>query len=296
MMNAEKISEMTALGRPLDPTYRTNQIIMIVLPVAAIVGFVASLLAAQPLVDALASGVLMAVAVFSAWAVSREIDHDHPKSAFVAAGIVAGVMLFYGLPDLDILIVFGAMMFARTVSRIVGPPARFFDTVTMLGLVALMGITGNWLGLIVAAIGFGMDGILALPLRRHLYIAIVPIIAAVIVVLVNTVGLNGELSLLFGVFALLTGAAYLYLTATTTTIEVGCDMESYALDINRVRAAMLLVLLFAVLPTLWLGDLGALQVTPLWSAMLATVIWRIVVLVAPSLRARDQQPRVRDAA
>lgn len=82
------MADVTGLGRPLDPGLPSNRPAIIGLAIAAVSAAVGDLLQSG-LVDLMVS-LTTAVAVFLSWAIARELDPDHPKSAALAMLVALG--------------------------------------------------------------------------------------------------------------------------------------------------------------------------------------------------------------
>ena len=83
--------------------------------------------------------------VFFGWAYVRELAPDDDAAAFIAVAIAVITWFVFGPSDL--FLVTGALLFARMVSRTVGPPAKLSDTVLAIGLVAGFTAGGSYLAI-----------------------------------------------------------------------------------------------------------------------------------------------------
>lgn len=120
----------TGIGRPIDPSLASNRLAMI----GAVLGTVVALIlqwVEGGAINLLAAGAV-GVGVFLAWAISRELDPDHPSSATVALVLAAGAVVL-GPPAAAIAAV--VLMSARVTAGTVGSRLRPADIV-VLGLVA----------------------------------------------------------------------------------------------------------------------------------------------------------------
>ena len=85
-----KLSDITALGRPLDPRYPTNLAIGALSLIVGAVGAAVKLLSDVPLAESASWGIGAAFSVFLAWVLARELDPDYDLSAFVGVGLAIG--------------------------------------------------------------------------------------------------------------------------------------------------------------------------------------------------------------
>lgn len=123
----------SALGRPLDPRYLSN----IVVIAAALVSGVAFWVLGSALDYEIAASPLGgAGAVFLAWAIAREIDPDRNGSAYAAMAIAFGLALLLA-PSL--LLGFGILVGTRLISATVGLPLKTSDLVALVAIGALLG-------------------------------------------------------------------------------------------------------------------------------------------------------------
>jgi hypothetical protein len=163
------LDRITALGRPLDPTHSTNRLVLVLVPVAGLVGALIAAGGSAPWSRIAGHAVTWAGAAFLSWALARELAPDAERAAFGA--MAAGVASLTVLPGPSLLLAFAALLLARMVARTVGPPARTVDSVVMGAVVIAAALrTDSWAVAAVGAIAFALDRRLrpAGP-RRHVF-------------------------------------------------------------------------------------------------------------------------------
>ena len=116
-----KLTDVTTLGRPVDPRYPTNLAVVVLSPVVVVAGTIYRLVSGYALLEGVLWGIGAGLAVFLAWALGRELDPDHDLSAFVGAGLTVFGLLLTGLPSL--LVLFWLLLALRVVNRSTGLPA-----------------------------------------------------------------------------------------------------------------------------------------------------------------------------
>ena len=99
-MNLRKIS---AIARPVDPSFLTNRAIALVTAVIVVGDFLRRQFTGADLLPSAWAAAGVGLAVFFAWALCREIDPDRDYSAFVAAGVALVGTLLWGVPELAVL-------------------------------------------------------------------------------------------------------------------------------------------------------------------------------------------------
>ena len=268
--------QYTSLGRPLDPRhYATNLAILVFTLLGGVIAGVVHLLNNDSLADAVVAGLAVGAAVFVAWAISREIDPDNQFSAFLSSVIALGAALF--LAPLQLLVLGGAMVLCRVVNRTVGPPATFFDTVTVLVLTIIIIFTGQWMFGIVATVAFSLDALLNTPVRRHWIAAGLSLVAMFAYLVVNDAGTAGELTLPYLLVVAAITVLFIIVMLMNRNVRSKADMLDVLLNVRRVQAAMLVALL-AALVMLWHGDTGIEMMSPMWASLLGVALYRIMNL------------------
>jgi hypothetical protein len=266
----ELMRRITALGRPLDPTWATNRAVMVLAPMAALATWVRALLDGG-LASPLTVGVLGGVAAFLGWALGRELDPDRQSVAFVAMALAW--LAFVVEPRTSLLLPVVALVLARLVNRTTGLPATWFDTVGAVVLVGwAVGETGNPLLAVGAHMAFVLDAALPDGVRRHALAA--PVVLALGPVaawgLLPGAGLPPGGWGLPGPAALLAAGAVAVLFVRTIfgtrVVESVGDDTGEPLRPSRVRGGMWASLAVAV-PGLALGDAGVVQAAVLWATM-----------------------------
>lgn len=295
----DRMYEVTALSRPLDPRNLTNLLILILTPVAGGVAGGFALASGVELALAARIGFSTSVITLLAWILSREIDIDHPWSAFLSVGLaLVGFYLVQRnlllgeeprLLDTALLSLILAIPSTRMVSRIVGPPARLADSVAILFLIVLVSFLGVWVVGFVGVLALLLDGLLPEPNRRNLLFALLGLVViGARVVILPDIGEPGALTLPYLATITAISVAYGATIIATRQVQVGCDLEGYPLNVQRVRAAMLLGLVFALVVAVWDGNAGVLKMLPLWAALLGTAIYRLPATIW-GFRSRGQK-------
>lgn len=153
------------IGRPLDPSARSNQLLIAVVVVTGAVA-VALWLSGEP-----AGIIFFAPAqAFVIWALVREIDTDHEWTALVAAA-AAGAWVLSGGAYLSVLAIGVLMLATRLVTESTGRRPLVIDLVAV-GLGALVGFTvAGWVAAFGLAIALYLDDRFA-PESRRLQIGV----------------------------------------------------------------------------------------------------------------------------
>jgi hypothetical protein len=259
----------TSIARPIDPAYLTNRALLIVLPVAGLLG--AGLAAffdtgRDPLSMAF-SGVLTA---FAAWALTRELAPDYNGAAFVALAFAWAANLALGVRL--VLLVFVALVLIRVVNRSTGLPLRPFDTLGVLGFCIWAAMsTQQPLILLVASLAFLFDAQLKDPLRRHFLAAAACLAAFVWMLLDDAHVVAGDLTAwdwsLVGASAIF---VFLFVRINPEPVSY-CDTAPRRLDRARVGAGLIVGWLMGVQTLLTNGHSAWLE-TPIWACMLALLL------------------------
>lgn len=241
------IYRYSSIARPLDFSYPSNRAVLLLLPLAAVVGAVLGWLHAGAVPAALQQALVVALSAFAAWALARELDPDHNASAFIAMALGFTAALWVESPG--ILIVFVTLGLARMVNRSTGLAARSSDSVMLLLLSILVIYVDQspFFGL-VAALAFFLDGSLKEPLRRQVIFGLIAAGATVVYLVDHDLGL-GALALpksLYGWLALLFLLIFALNTLLLKSVESKGDCGDQPLDAARVRGGMAVGLLAAL--------------------------------------------------
>lgn len=157
MVSTRSLTRFTGIGRPVDLREPSNRFAVLAFVLFGVGGFVAVLLLDDiGWVSAAGRGGAYGVAAFLTWAIGREVDPDHPRSA--RYGTFAYVPLaFLGAPAIAAL--FATLLAARVVVRTSGRAPRLLDLVVLTGVAAAAG-AGSASGLaagLVLAIAIWLD-------------------------------------------------------------------------------------------------------------------------------------------
>lgn len=278
-MVAEKRSHgYSALSRPLDPqNYFTNLLIVCIAPLAGLAAGLWALLSGETFWQATQAGFWTGAATFLTWATAREIDPDNDYSAFVGVAIVNGLMLAWGAPPLALLSLVATMSACRLVNRIAGLPAKLSDSLLFLGGAIGIAASQTWIVLIGLMVMYLLDGLLAEPQRWQVLFSLATLVVLIIRLIFFPVSFAWTLTNPYTV--VLVVSFFFFLTILLTRrLRVGNDLGTAPLDLNRIRATMLLVLITALAVALWHGNQGVIWFFPIWAAIAGILLYRMGLL------------------
>ena len=246
-MAYHRIHKYTSIGRPLEPGFLTNKIVLMLMPAGAAIGAVSSWLDGGSAIEAVQQALVFVLVVFGSWALARELDPDDHLAAFIS--MAAAVFVALVVDDPGLLIVFTTLGLVRIVNRTTGLTARMSDSILLvvLTLLVMYGTASPFYGL-VAALAFVLDGSLKEPLRQQWIFGLICLGATVVYMVDHDIGL-GQIpapDALFEWLALL----FLLIFALNTLLLKKVFSNVYAngkvLDLNRVRGGMAVGLIAAL--------------------------------------------------
>jgi hypothetical protein len=246
-MANHRIYQYTSIGRPLDPAFATNKAVLMLLPLAALVGAVVAWLDGAGPLQALQQAVIFALILFASWALARELDPDDNAAAFISLACGMLVAVFVDSPG--VLIVFVSLGLVRIVNRSTGLAARKTDSAILMVLsIIVIYVTESPLFGAVAALAFILDGTLQDPLRRQWLFGLVCLGATIVYMVDHDIspGLVRAPDSLFEWLSLLFMLIFALNILLTRTVNSRGDVNDRPLDPSRVRGGMA-VGLFAAL-------------------------------------------------
>lgn len=238
------------------------------------------------------------VATIGVWAMTRELDPDHPSSAGLAASLSIPAWILFGVPDL--MAIFALVLTARVLLRPAGHAPQFVDYLVLFGVGVAAGRTSaGWLlGLVLAfavARDRGLDGETAHGAR----LTALAIAAGTTGAAVQSSDVSSDLSSLIPIIdPALPSIALIFvfvlglLGAVTTPPYVPisrADLSKAPLAAARLQSARLITLVGAILVVLVMRESGLVATAHLWIAWIAIalVARRIVPLrLGPDTRRR----------
>jgi len=273
-----KITDITAVGRPIDPEYPTNRAIALITLVIMAGGALWRGLSGTAWRASAMWGVQAGLTVFLAWALCRELDPDHPLAAFVAVALALPATYLWDLPQLGVIL--WLLIAVRVVNRTAGPPAGVLDALGLLGLTGWLSLQGNWGYGVIAALAFLLDSQLPNPAPRHLVFALLVVVITVVAAFVGSGSAGqGAPSLAGGLIALALSLLFMPVHLTARTVESVGDQTGEPLAPIRVQTAQALALLVGVEVAVVSGLAGLTALFPLWAATLgAAITWLYTTL------------------
>lgn len=268
------LKDVTGVARALDLHDLTNRAIAIITVLVGIIAGVVQLVSGSTFIESTFWAIKAAGSVFLAWALSRELDPDYRFSAFVSSGLTLISLVFANSPSLLALI--WCLLVVRILNQTTGLPATVLDAAIALGSGILLAVQSSWVYIPLTVLVFFLNWLLQPGDRRQLVFAEISLIVGA--------GLGLALRVPFGVIDALGASTVPWLAITIVFIPVifasghvkaSADFTGEPLNPLRLQAAQVLVLLTAILTTLFAGIRGALSLLPLWMAFLGLAVYRI---------------------
>jgi len=238
-LSYHRIYKYTSIGRPLEPAYWTNKAVLILMPLAALLGAVMAWLGDSQGMQILQSAIAYLLIAFGSWALARELFPDDNPAAFVSMALAILAALSFDSPG--ILIVFATLGLVRIVNRSTGMAARKTDSIIVTLLVFwVIYATGSPFFGVVAALAFVFDGSLKNPLRHQWVFALICFGGMIVYMVDHDVGLayfSAPDSLIewLSLIALLILALDLFLLKKIRSVA---DLNEQPLDLTRVKGGM----------------------------------------------------------
>lgn len=238
-MSYHRIYKYTSIGRPLVPAHWTNKAVLILMPLAALLGAVMAWLGDSQGMQILQSAIAYLLIAFGSWALARELFPDDNPAAFVSMALAILAALSFDSPG--ILIVFATLGLVRIVNRSTGMAARKTDSiiVTLLVFWVIYATRSPFYGA-VAALAFVFDGSLKNPLRHQWVFALICFGGMIVYMVDHDVGLAyfsapDALIEWLSLIALLILALDLFLLKKVRSVA---DLNGQPLDLTRVKGGM----------------------------------------------------------
>ena len=246
-MANHRLYQYTSIGRTLDPAWPTNKAVLVLLPLAALLGAAVGWQRHADPWQALQEALLFALILFVSWALARELDPDDNPAAFIS--MACGVLAALALAKPGVLIAFVTLGLVRIVNRSTGLAARKSDSAVLMILsIVVIYTTASPLFGVVAALAFILDGSLREPLR-HQWIFGLVCLGATVVYMVDhdvTLGQFRPPDSLFEWLAVLFLLIFALNILLTRRVRATGDVNHRALDVKRVRGGMAVGLLAAL--------------------------------------------------
>ena len=265
-------TDVTSIGRAVDLTYPTNRAVAVVMFLVTIGGLIWRRLSGFPWLASARWGAQAGLTVFLAWALCRELDPDHPASAFAAAGLSLMGVLVWALPRLAVIL--WLLILLRVVNRTTGLPAGVADSLGLVGLAGWLSLQGNWGYAVLTAIALFLDSRLPDPAWRQLPFALLSAVVAVIAFASGSESAAEAPSLTGGLVALGLSLVFLPIILASGSVESVGDETGQRLAPARVRAAQILALLAGAEVAFMEGPGALATLGPLWASVLgASFTW-----------------------
>ncbi len=270
------MEELSTIGRPVDPGYRSN-LIIILFSAASFVGFgLLSYLNGKPLLASLLAGARAFLSVFLVWALGREIDPDHHLTAIMAA--VGQVIILTMIGAQGLLLLFWALLAFRILNRTTGMKAGVADTITLTGLSLWLSYSLSGVIAGASAAIFLADAIMVKPNKRHFITGGLMTGAAIYFWLLDSFWWPGFVNYpaKFGLLLAISLAFILTIYNNRSVSSTG-DETGELLSSSRVQLTQLIALTVGVLYPLWTGVAGFHLSASFWAVLGASSLVNLVI-------------------
>ena len=222
------------------------------------------------------------LAVFLAWAICRELEPDRAAAAVLASLLAMGAIVLVGLPRTGACLV--VLIAVRVLNRTTGVAATPLDMTVLLGLGVWAALDAGWAYFATAAAALLGDALLS-PRRLYRLALVLASVAAAIGLLLllgaPDVRLVGSSRLMAVAMALLLSLLLLLTIGAATEVQSVGDITGQPLNPVRVGAGQVLALGLGVLAALESGFVGLSALVPLWSAVAAAGLYRLLSRLTP---------------
>lgn len=272
------MKQLSGLGRTLSFKYPTNKAIIIITLLAFAVFTIDRLIAGSSLGDSIISAFGLALSIFFAWALARELDPDNNWSAFIAVFLALTFALLGTAPSL--LGLFFLMFFVRMTSHITGLLPTFPDLLLFLATSAFLVFGGEWFYGLFAAISLYATYYFDENREKGFTLALTAatIFAILIFISDNYPHEFGE----YGYFFALTCTLPLLLiifSLKCKRVYAKVDTGKEMLSENRLFFARLFTALIGLSSAIWQGNESFKELSALWAAISGIVIWQVFTFI-----------------
>jgi len=264
-----------ALARPMDVSYRTNLIIIILTPVLGIIAGLLTLLTGGDLGLAINNGFWIGATTFISWVIAREVDPEHDYSAFLAVlfAVVASALL--GVPSLELFLIAFTIPLTRMINRVVGVSISDVESIIVLFFTVFIAFQYHGLFALIVALAFYLDGaVLSNPRLKQRSYAIAMLMVAFPALMARPLQF-APFDLPTIIIALALMIPFLITAYMTSEINTETDIGGVKINANRVQAEMALFALVPLVSLLLYGQTGMINLLPLWAIMIAVPVYRL---------------------
>lgn len=274
-----KITQFSALSRPLDINYRSNRNMLLIFLLVMVVGTAYQWLVGLAFLDSLWWGVKAAFVVFLSWALGRELDPDINSTAMLSIPLSLAAFYFFG--EFNWLLLLAWLMLMRIGSHICGQSIKLMDAVLVIGLSTFLVWRGDYIIGFALTVAFFANYRLRPPHDRSLWYAVASFVlsvAALIFTRLEDYTFSYDYFWMGGVIA----GALLFGILTITDYKRPRSTEDYRvqpLSGSRMQTVQLIVIVSLVLMYFLKGQASVLHLAPLWAVLVSSVLVRIYQLL-----------------
>lgn len=279
-----KITQLSALARPLDINYRSNRNMLLIFLLVLILGTAYQWLLGLQFLDSLWWGVQAAFVIFLTWALGREVDPDINSTAMLSLAVALAAFYFFGTFNWLLLIAW--LMLMRIGSHICGQSVKLMDAVLVIGLATYLVWRGDYIIGFALTVVFFADYRLRPAHDRSLWYSVASFVLSIIALIFTSLedyNFSYDYYWMGGVIAVV----LLFAVLTIPDYKRPRSTEDYrvqALSGSRMQAVQLIVVISLLLVYFLKGQASVISLAPLWSTLISSILVRIYqVLTGRSL-------------
>ncbi len=268
------LNQISGIARSLSFKHPTNRAIIII--VASVFPFVTlvRLVAGDTPLASIVWAFSAAVAIFFAWAISRELNPDSNASAFISVALMLPTLFYIAQPTL--LVLFWLLVITRILNRITGRTIKPVDLAVAMILSVILSWQELWLYCLITGLVLFANSWMGKQHKKGIVLLVIILSLGVVSILLGDTPFKMiEISMYTIIISTLLTLLFMPVIFTRTKIKSLTDTTKEPISVSRMVLTRITAVVTAMLVAILQGNSGFYDLLPLWTSIGGIIIWNI---------------------
>ncbi len=266
------------LGRSIDITYLTNQLILGISTLAFFISLGFNLYEGDLYVESFFTSIFFALIVFLCWALAREMYPQAEYAALAAALICIGAVVWLGVVPQTILLLGWFVLVLRFLNQSTGRHATLLDRSILFCLTVLNVVVFSWILFWMLSFVFAVQYFFSNK-QRDLGFLIISFCVGIGALIFQGIRHNrDELNLVSLLGVVLLFVLLFILLYKQRSHRILADNSQKILLPQRIISAQLVGGMLSIMLLAWFGNYGFLLLIPVWCVIICALVFSLFQL------------------
>jgi hypothetical protein len=260
------------LGRIIDKNYLPNCLIIIITTLAFTGGIIFYFFKGNNFIDSISYGILLTLATFFSWALTREIYPQGEYTSLAAAIVTMVSLAWFGFVPIIIITLLWFILNLRLINQTTGMKPSIIDRFIIFIFTIIVAYFLSWIFLFFMIFTNLINYKLSKEISDILFFLLGFVGGSILSIFQKIWYNQSSLTYQNGFFVSILLIIFLVMMWMMRNIRVVGDFSKKQIPPIRIFSAQFTSTLFCIGYILWFGDVGIIMLLPLWCGIICSII------------------------